>query len=191
MSVSDGVSPVAAKLLTILISVTPEQIGADDLAEALEIESGARGVAGVLSGITAKAAALDRRLPVMWQEGEPSTYWIERGTAATLLAGKHSATAADESSAGQTRVNKLGDLAALLEAGLIAAGDQLTHVRPRTGDSFSATVTRAGAVVTELGTYDSPSPALSELVGNSRNGWTDWTHVPSGSALDALRQKLP
>lgn len=185
-----GVSPVAAKLLTILISVTPEQIGADDLAEALEIESGAHGLAGVLSGITAKAAALDRRLPVMWQEGEPSTYWIEAGTAATLLAGKRSATATDGRSAARTRVNKLGDLAALLAAGLIAPGDQLTHIRSRTGDSFSATVTRAGAVVTELGTYDSPSPALSELVGNSRNGWTDWTHEPSGSTLDALRQKL-
>lgn len=185
-----GISPVAMKLLTILISVSPERIGADDLAAALGLESGARGVAGVLSGVALKADAVGRRLPVMWQEGEPSTYWIEADTAATLLAGKRGVPGDVQGQTDRTRTTKRGDLAALLEAGAIAVGDQLVHVRSRTGEIFTATVGENGAVITELGSYSSPSPALSELVGNSRNGWTDWTHRPTGSTLDALRSKI-
>jgi len=66
-------------------------LGAEDLAGAIDVESGAPGVAGILSGIAAHTAALGRSLPVRWQEGEPSTYWIEPGTAATIQAGKSGA----------------------------------------------------------------------------------------------------
>lgn len=84
----DEVSPVANQLLTILISVSPERVGADDLAEALSMDSGALGVAGVISGIAGRASAMDRPLPVMWQEGSPSTYWIDATTAGPLRAAR-------------------------------------------------------------------------------------------------------
>jgi hypothetical protein len=184
-----GISPVADKLLTILISVSPEQIGADDLAEALEIDTGVRGVAGVLSGIATKATALGRAFPIMWQEGEPSIYWVESGTAETLRAGKRSPST-DRDDSPRSRLTVPGDLAELVARGVVRAGDRLVHVRPVVGDSFNARVTASGSIVTDLGEYESPSPALSELVGNSRNGWKDWTHEPTGQTLAELRAPL-
>jgi hypothetical protein len=73
---------------------------------------------------------------------------------------------------------------------VVSAGDRLVHVRPVVGDSFNARVTASGSIVTDLGEYESPSPALSELVGNSRNGWKDWTHEPTGQTLAELRAPL-
>lgn len=80
----ESLSPVAVRLLTLLSSVAPEKVDADVLSETLGLESGTRGVAGVLSGIAVKAEALGRSLPVHWQEGEPSAYWLDADTAATL-----------------------------------------------------------------------------------------------------------
>lgn len=82
----------------------------------------------------------------------------------------------------------VSDLAELLARGVVNAGDRLVQVRPTLVDSFTAQVTASGSIVTDLGEYESPSPALSELVGNSRNGWKDWTHEPSGLPLATLRE---
>ena len=80
-----------------------------------------------------------------------------------------------------------GRLAPLLEAGRLMAGDTLQHIRPRRGDSFTATVDEHGFVVTEHGRYEAPSPALSKLVGSQIDGWKNWKHAKSGHTLSELR----
>lgn len=71
-----------------LASVAPEKVDADVLAEELGLESGARGVAGVLSGIAAKSADAGASVTVHWQEGEPSAYWLDAETALLFEAAK-------------------------------------------------------------------------------------------------------
>ena len=55
-------------------------------------------------------------------------------------------------------------------------------------DTETARLLGHGAGV--AGHFRAPSPALSKLVGSSRNGWTDWTHVPTGKTLAELREML-
>ncbi|MFC7490468.1 MULTISPECIES: GmrSD restriction endonuclease domain-containing protein [unclassified Knoellia] len=84
-----------------------------------------------------------------------------------------------------------GDLLPLLSADLVRPGDLLEHRRVRSGEVFRATVTSTGDLDTVAGRYQAPSTALSELMGSSRNGWTDWTHTRTGRTLDELRTSLP
>jgi hypothetical protein len=83
-----------------------------------------------------------------------------------------------------------GDLMPLIVRGLVAPGDRLRHQKVRSGIEFHATVTGSGGLDTSAGHFRAPSSALSKLVGSSRNGWTDWTHVPTGKTLAELREML-
>jgi len=92
----------------------------------------------------------------------------------------------------RTRTDSLvhGDLLPLIVRGLVVPGDRLRHQKVRSGETFHATVTASGGLNTSAGHFRAPSPALSKLVGSSRNGWTDWTHQPTGKTLDELREML-
>lgn len=91
----------------------------------------------------------------------------------------------------RTRTDNLhGDLLPLIVRGLVVPGDGLRHLKARSGTEFHATVTPSGGLDTSAGHFRAPSPALSKLVGSSRNGWTDWTHVPTGKTLAALREMV-
>lgn len=83
-----------------------------------------------------------------------------------------------------------GDLLPLIVRGLVIPGDRLRHQKVRSGETFHASVTASGGLDTSAGHFRAPSPALSKLVGSSRNGWTDWTHEPTGKTLDELREML-
>ncbi len=83
-----------------------------------------------------------------------------------------------------------GDLLPLIARGLVVPGDRLRHRKARSGTEFHATVTGSGGLDTSAGHFRAPSTALSKLVGSSRNGWTDWTHVPTGKTLAELREML-
>lgn len=80
-----------------------------------------------------------------------------------------------------------GKLLPLLQAELIAVGDLLVHERRRKGDTFEATVAEQGWLDVYGRLYQSPSPALGELVGSQIDGWHNWTHVKSGKTLRQLR----
>lgn len=83
-----------------------------------------------------------------------------------------------------------GKLRALLDAGVVTVGDELEHHRMRSGITYRATVGAGGTVITDLGEFDSPSPALRQLVGTEIDGWANWKHVKSGQALRSLRNGL-
>lgn len=101
---------------------------------------------------------------------------------------------ADASRVAQTRTRTdnpvHGDLLPLIVRGLVVPGDRLRHRKVRDGTEFLATVTGSGGLDTSAGHFRAPSPALTKLVGSSRNGWTDWTHVPTGKTLAELREML-
>lgn len=83
--------------------------------------------------------------------------------------------------------NRKGKLLPLLQAELIAVGDVLVHERKRKGDTFEATVAEHGWLDVNGRLYQSPSPALGELVGSQIDGWHNWMHVKSGKTLRQLR----
>lgn len=80
-----------------------------------------------------------------------------------------------------------GSLWAYISAGLIEPGDELIHIQKRKGNTFLATVDPDGWIVTNLGRYKQPSPALREQTGSEINGWGQWTHVNSGKSLHQLK----
>jgi hypothetical protein len=80
-----------------------------------------------------------------------------------------------------------GKLLPLLQAELIAAGDVLVHERKRKGDRFEATVTEQGWLDVRGRPYQSPSPALGDLVGSQIDGWHNWKHVKTVKTLRVLR----
>jgi hypothetical protein len=83
-----------------------------------------------------------------------------------------------------------GKLLPLVEAGLIQPEDKLQHEQTRKGNVYKGTVTGSGEIVTSMGTYRAPSPALADLVGSQIDGWAHWLHVPSGKTLRQLRSQL-
>ncbi|MFE9579059.1 hypothetical protein ACFYO1_21930 [Nocardia sp. NPDC006044] len=85
---------------------------------------------------------------------------------------------------------RTGQLAALLERGLIESGDELSHERVRRGQVFVAEVLEDGLLRTTEGVYEAPSPALKALVGSDINGWKNWIHTRSGKTLSQLRDLL-
>lgn len=82
-------------------------------------------------------------------------------------------------------------VADLIDAGLLAEGDQLVFDRPRIGQTHSARVTRGGWLELLDGRqFRSPSRAASAAVGEgSFDGWHAWA-LPDGPLLDQLRQQL-
>lgn len=98
--------------------------------------------------------------------------------------------AARKSTAQASLEDSVGRLLPLIEGGLIHGGDALEHRKVRKGVTYNAIVGSRGAVVTESGVYNSPSPALAEMVGTQIDGWANWTHVPSGKTLRELRNSI-
>lgn len=80
-----------------------------------------------------------------------------------------------------------GKLMELIACGLIEPGDVLVHHKVRLQRSYRATVAADGWVETEHARYQSPSAALSEIVGSQINGWAGWLHERSGRTLRNLR----
>jgi hypothetical protein len=73
----------------------------------------------------------------------------------------------------------------------VQSGDQLTHQRKRTGQTFSAIVTADGWVQLPDGQlYSAPSPALKACVGTEIDGWASWRHERTGKTLRELRDEL-
>ena len=79
----------------------------------------------------------------------------------------------------------------LLDAGLLAPGDELEYKRPRLGETYRATVTEYGTLVLEDGQeFSSPSKAAMVAAdATAIAGWHAW-HRPDGTLLDSLRQRL-
>ena len=84
-----------------------------------------------------------------------------------------------------------GKLMDLVTGGLIEPGDKLVHRKVRLNRSYYATVSADGWVETEQARYQSPSAALTEVVGTQINGWAGWVHERSGRTLRELRDTLP
>ncbi|MFD5316858.1 hypothetical protein [Streptomyces sp. NPDC127098] len=86
---------------------------------------------------------------------------------------------------------RAGALKPLIDAGLVAAGDTLRHHQSRLKRTHEATITADGWIELPDGqVFPRPSPALQEQTGNAINGWSQYTHVRSGSRLEDLRDKL-
>jgi len=84
-----------------------------------------------------------------------------------------------------------GNLAKLVDAGLIKPGDRLTHQRKRSGQTFHATVTADGRTELDDGrSFQGPSPALRAFVGTQIDGNANWTHDASGKTLRTLIASL-
>lgn len=82
-------------------------------------------------------------------------------------------------------------IADLLEAGLLAAGDKLTYSRPRSGETYRATVTASGKLALDDGQeFPSPSGAAMAAAGTGAvDGWEVWAVKP-GKYLRSVRQLL-
>jgi hypothetical protein len=80
-----------------------------------------------------------------------------------------------------------GKLRTQIDDGVIEPGDTLVHHQPRLGNTYRATVTADGWISTEKRRYQSPSAALSDLVGTQISGWGNWVHERSGKTLRELR----
>lgn len=75
------------QLFQTLIDLAPEKVAAPDLAQLMDLESGVLGIAGLLSWPEKVASSLGRALPISWEQGNPSSYWIEAQTAEAFDAG--------------------------------------------------------------------------------------------------------
>ncbi|WP_431839955.1 GmrSD restriction endonuclease domain-containing protein [Gordonia hongkongensis] len=96
----------------------------------------------------------------------------------------------DQQSTAQTRAVYTESISDLMRAGLITEGDRVYHEQPRKGTSFAAKITRAGQFLTGGRHYASPSTALSDLTGSSRNGWRDWRLERTGETLEQIRERF-
>lgn len=90
-----SISTTSRRLIEVLLAEAPDKILAPDLARRLELDSGPRGVAGLLARPAQVVSGFGRPLPVLWEEGEPSRYWIDLAVAQTLEAGAQLATSTD------------------------------------------------------------------------------------------------
>lgn len=79
----------------------------------------------------------------------------------------------------------------LMDHGLLAADESLTWHRPRTGVTYSVTVTDTGGLRLDSGAVvSSPSRAAMDVAGvGSYDGWTAWKNT-DGVLLNELRRKL-
>lgn len=97
-----------------------------------------------------------------------------------------------ESGEAKQAARRPGNLARLVDAGLVQAGDRLTHTRKRSGQTFHAIITADGWTELPDGRpFRGPSPALREYVGTQIDGNANWTHDASGRTLRQLLDTLP
>lgn len=84
---------------------------------------------------------------------------------------------------------RTGELNALIQAGLLRAGEEL--IWKRRAVSHRAVVTPAGALELEDGQiFESPSGAARALAGYEVNGWRNWARVRDGVRLASLRDQM-
>lgn len=86
-----------------------------------------------------------------------------------------------------------GELAGLMAAGLLKAGEELAFRQPRTRREGRATVTEDAQILVEGSAtpHKSVSSAAEQFTGNVINGWTLWrTQNGAGPTLAALRREL-
>lgn len=82
-------------------------------------------------------------------------------------------------------------LTALLDAGVLAAGQKLTWQRPRLGEQVSVTVTADGQLAIPDGTvWPSPFQAAYRIAGYPANGW-ELFKTADGQSLADLKTSLP
>jgi Family of unknown function (DUF6416) len=80
----EKLSPRAKAIFSLLMDNPGEKVSAEDLASACDIPHGIYGVAGAMSWPGRHCAAVNRHLPVKWQEGSDDSgglYWFEPETA--------------------------------------------------------------------------------------------------------------
>jgi CBS domain-containing protein len=80
----------------------------------------------------------------------------------------------------------------LLDAGLLAPGDELSFKRPRIGETYHAVVTKSGMLALEGG-QEFRSPSRAAMVAadiTAIDGWHAWAVASTGKSLDSLRQQL-
>ena len=92
--------------------------------------------------------------------------------------------------AARTRVAVAGSLKQLLDAGLIAADDEIHYTEVRRRTVHVGRIDADGRIHTHRGVHSSPSTALRQLVNYSMNGWKCWIHVATGRSLAELRAEL-
>ena len=81
-------------------------------------------------------------------------------------------------------------LTALLDAGLLVAGQELTWQRPRLGEQVSVTVTADGQSAIPDGTvWPGPFPATYRIAEYPANGW-ELFKTADGQSLAALKASL-
>ena len=86
-------------------------------------------------------------------------------------------------------LGRAGELNALVQAGLLHAGEEL--IWKRRGASHRAVVTSAGALELADGRiFESPSGAARALAGYEVNGWRNWARVRDGVRLASLRDQM-
>ncbi|MCK0517662.1 DUF262 domain-containing protein [Williamsia sp. DF01-3] len=91
---------------------------------------------------------------------------------------------------GRTRITHDETMQQLIIAGYLEEGDQVYHDQPRKGLSFRASIGREGRFVVGGREFASPSGALSNVVGNSRNGWKDWRLERTNETLEQVRERF-
>jgi hypothetical protein len=80
-----------------------------------------------------------------------------------------------------------GRLWKLVEAGVLAAGDELLWKRRQQGTEHVAWVRSDGGLILNDGyEFDSPSGAARHFAGYEVNGWRTWRHTQTGKTLDEL-----
>ncbi len=114
--------------------------------------------------------------------GEPRDRIVQR-----LLLEALQGRAAAPPPAVRKRVDVSGSLRQLLEAGLIAGGDEISFTEVRRGVVHVGRIDADGRIHTEMGVQNSPSTALRQLLNYSMNGWKCWVHVATGKTLAELR----
>ncbi|WP_347958109.1 GmrSD restriction endonuclease domain-containing protein [Gordonia aichiensis] len=90
----------------------------------------------------------------------------------------------------RSRTVHAGTLTDLLRGGLLVDGDEVHHEQRRKGLRHSARVAADGTLRMGGRSYSSPSTALVDATGTSRNGWTDWIVTRTGESLADLRDQL-
>jgi hypothetical protein len=85
VTVWSGITLKARELFRVLIAGAPERVSADDLAQELQLDSGAS-VAGLLSWPTRLAVRAGRPAPIRTYDGTSTAYWMDDDTAALFAA---------------------------------------------------------------------------------------------------------
>lgn len=114
--------------------------------------------------------------------GEPRDRIVQR----LLLEALRGRTTAPPPAA-RKRVDVPGSLKQLLDAGLIAEGDEIRFTEVRRGVVHVGRIDADGRIHTDMGVQTSPSTALRQLLNYSMNGWKYWVHVATGKTLAELR----